>query len=58
MKKKGTKYKLSQAMVPNVKRSAGGGEGSVKYVEQDKYNVVVKNATKSNKFFASKNCIK
>ena len=44
-------------MVPNVKRSAGG-EGSVKYVEQDKYNVVVKNATKSNKFFASKNCIK
>ena len=57
MKKKGTKYKLSQAMVPNVKRSAGG-EGSVKYVEQDKYNVVVKNATKSNKFFASKNCIK
>ena len=45
-------------MVPNVKRSAGGGGGSVKYVEQDKYNVVVKNATKSNKFFASKNCIK
>ena len=34
------------------------GGGSVKYVKQDKYNVVVKNAMKSKIFFTLKNFIK